>query len=60
MLFRSVLAGRSVPVMSTYVYFDYFSGNLHTAAAAATVLLLMIVIFVVAYFWLIERRREAV
>ena len=53
-----VLAGRSVPVMSTYVYFEYFFGNLHTAAAAATVLLAMIVVFVAA-IWLVERRRRA-
>jgi trehalose transport system permease protein len=54
-----VLAGNSVPVMSTYVYFEYFFGNLHTAAAAATVLLAMIVVFVAAYLALVERRREA-
>jgi trehalose transport system permease protein len=54
-----VLAGRSVPVMSTYVYFEYFFGNLNTAAAAATILLFMIAIFVLGYFWLVERRREA-
>jgi trehalose transport system permease protein len=54
-----VLAGRSVPVMSTYVYFEYFFGNLHTAAAAATILLVMIAIFVAGYFWLVERRQEA-
>jgi trehalose transport system permease protein len=54
-----VLAGRSVPVMSTYVYFEYFFGNVNTASAAATVLLLLIVVFVAGYFWLVERRREA-
>jgi trehalose transport system permease protein len=54
-----VLAGRSVPVMSTYVYFEYFFGNLHAAAAAATILLLMIVVFIAAYLLLVERRREA-
>jgi trehalose transport system permease protein len=54
-----VLAGRSVPVMSTYVYFEYFFGNLHTAAAAATVLLGMILVFVAAYLWLVARRQEA-
>ena len=55
-----VLAGRSVPVMSTYVYFEYFFGNLNAAAAAATVLLLMILAFVAAYLFLVERRREGV
>src|SRR5262249_9537212 len=54
-----VLAGRSVPVLSTYVYFEYFFGNLNTAAAAATILLTLIVAFVAAYLILVERRREA-
>ncbi len=54
-----VLAGQSVPVMSTFVYFEYFFGNANGAAAAATVLLLLIVGFIGAYFWLVERRQEA-
>jgi trehalose transport system permease protein len=53
-----VLAGRSVPVLSTYVYFDYFFGNLHTAAAAATVLLALILVCVAGYVWLVERREQ--
>lgn len=53
-----VLAGQSVPVMSSFVYFDYQAGNLNTAAAAAVILLLMIIVFVLAYFFLVERRSE--
>jgi trehalose transport system permease protein len=52
-----VLAGSQVPVMSSFVYFEYFAGNLNGAAAAATILLLMIVVFILAYFLIVERRR---
>lgn len=55
-----VLAGRQVPVMSSFVYFEYFADNLNGASAAATLLLLMIIAFIVAYFLIVERRREAV
>lgn len=54
-----VLAGQTIPVMSSFVYFDYRAGNTNTAAAAAVILLLMITVFVVAYFLLVERRTEA-
>jgi len=53
-----VLAGQSIPVMQSFVYFDYRAGNTNTAAAAAVILLLMIVVFVVAYIFLVERRAE--
>lgn len=53
-----VLAGQAIPVMSSFVYFDYRAGNTNTAAAAAVLLLLMIVVFVVAYIFLVERRAE--
>ena len=53
-----VLAGQSIPVMSSFVYFDYRAGNTNTAAAAAVLLLLMIVVFVIAYIFLVERRAE--
>jgi trehalose transport system permease protein len=53
-----VLAGQSIPVMSSFVYFDYRAGNTNTAAAAAVILLMMIVVFVVAYIFLVERRSE--
>ena len=53
-----VMASRSIPVMSTFVYINYFDfQDQHTASAAATILLLMIVAFVAAYFLLVERRR---
>ncbi|HWV23289.1 MAG TPA: sugar ABC transporter permease [Thermomicrobiales bacterium] len=53
-----VLAGQSVPVMSTFVYTEYANQNVNTAAAAAVILLLMIIVFVLAYFFLVERRSE--
>jgi trehalose transport system permease protein len=53
-----VLAGQSIPVMSSFVYFDYRAGNTNTASAAAVILLLMIVVFVIAYFFLVARRSE--
>lgn len=53
-----VLAGQTIPVMSSFVYFDYRAGSTNTAAAAAVILLLMIVVFVIAYFLLVERRTE--
>jgi trehalose transport system permease protein len=51
-----VIAGQSIPVMSSFVYFDYRAGNVNTASAAAVILLMMIVVFVIAYFLLVERR----
>lgn len=53
-----VLAGQAVPVMSSFVYFDYKAGNTNTASAAAVILLLMIMVFVLAYFLLVARRTE--
>lgn len=53
-----VIAGQSIPVMSSFVYFDYRAGNTNTASAAAVILLLMIVVFVVAYVLLVARRSE--
>lgn len=53
-----VIAGQSIPVMSSFVYFDYRAGNANTASAAAVILLLMIAIFVVAYIFLVARRSE--
>jgi trehalose transport system permease protein len=53
-----VMASRSIPVMSTFVYINYFDfQDQHSAAAAATILLLMIVAFIAAYFLLVGRRR---
>ena len=54
-----VLAGQAIPVMSSFVYFDYHAGNTNTASAAAVILLLMIMVFVMAYFLLVARRTEA-
>jgi trehalose transport system permease protein len=53
-----VLAGRQVPVMSSFVYFEYFAGNINGASAAATLLLVMITVFILAYFLIVERRQE--
>ena len=53
-----VIAGQAIPVMSSFVYFDYQAGQVNTASAAAVILLLMIVVFVVAYIFLVERRSE--
>ncbi len=53
-----VIAGQSIPVMSSFVYFDYRAGNTNTASAAAVILLLMIVVFVIAYVFLVARRSE--
>jgi trehalose transport system permease protein len=53
-----VIAGQSIPVMSSFVYFDYRAGNTNTAAAAAVILLLMIVVFVIAYVLFVARRSE--
>ena len=55
-----VLAGQAIPVMSSFVYFDYQAGSINTAAAAAVMLLLMILVFVVAYLLLVARRTEDV
>jgi trehalose transport system permease protein len=55
-----VLAGQAIPVMSSFVYFDYDAGRTNTAAAAAVILLLMIMVFVAAYFLLVARRTEDV
>jgi trehalose transport system permease protein len=53
-----VIAGQSIPVMSSFVYFDYRAGNTNTASAAAVILLLMIIVFVILYIFLVERRSE--
>ena len=53
-----VVAGQAIPVMSSFVYFDYQARNTNTASAAAVLLLLMIVVFVLAYIFLVERRTE--
>ena len=53
-----VIAGQSIPVMSSFVYFDYRAGNTNTASAAAVILLLMIVVFVIAYVFFVARRSE--
>ncbi|HEU0164258.1 MAG TPA: sugar ABC transporter permease, partial [Thermomicrobiales bacterium] len=53
-----VLAGQAIPVMSSFVYFDYEAGQTNEAAAAAVILLLMIIVFVVAYIFLVARRSE--
>jgi trehalose transport system permease protein len=55
-----VLAGQAIPVMSSFVFFDYQAGSINTAAAAAVILLLMILVFVVAYLLLVARRTEDV
>jgi trehalose transport system permease protein len=53
-----VMASRSIPVMSTFVYINYFDfQDPSSASAAATILLLMIAAFIAAYFLLVERRR---
>jgi trehalose transport system permease protein len=53
-----VMASRSIPVMSTFVYINYFDfQDPYSASAAATILLLMIVAFIAIYFLLVERRR---
>jgi trehalose transport system permease protein len=44
------LAGRSLPVLSTYAYVEYLEyGNPNTAAASSVILLLMILIAVASY-----------
>lgn len=53
-----VIAGQSVPVMSSFVYFEYDAGNVNVASAAAVILLLMIVVWVILYMLLVERRSE--
>jgi trehalose transport system permease protein len=53
-----VVAGQAIPVMSSFVYFDYQDRNTNTASAAAVLLLLMIIVFVIAYIFLVERRSE--
>jgi trehalose transport system permease protein len=54
-----VMASRSIPVMSTFVYVNYFDfQDPYSASAAATILLAMIVVFIVLYFVLVERRRK--
>jgi trehalose transport system permease protein len=53
-----VMASRSIPVMSTFVYSNYFDfQDPYSASAAATILLLMIMTFIALYFLLVERRR---
>jgi trehalose transport system permease protein len=53
-----VLAGQAIPVMSSFVYFDYRAGSTNTASAAAVILLGMILVFVMAYLLLVARRTE--
>lgn len=53
-----VLAGQSVPVMSSFVYFEYAARNVNVASAAAVILLLMIAVWVVLYMIFVERRSE--
>ncbi len=53
-----VLAGQSIPVMSSFVYYDYQAGRTNTAASAAVILLGMILVFVIAYLLLVARRTE--
>ncbi|HEY7035638.1 MAG TPA: sugar ABC transporter permease [Thermomicrobiales bacterium] len=53
-----ILAGQAIPVMSSFVYFDYSAGRTNTAAAAAVILLLMIMVFVLAYLFFVARRTE--
>jgi trehalose transport system permease protein len=44
------LAGRGLPVLSTYAYVEYLEyGNPHTAAASSVILLAMILIAVGTY-----------
>jgi trehalose transport system permease protein len=53
-----VMASRSIPVMSTFVYINYFDfQDPYSASAAATLLLGMIVAFIALYFVFVERRR---
>lgn len=53
-----VMTGRQVPVMSSFVYFEYDANDIGGASAASTLLLAMIAVFIVAYFLIVERRRE--
>jgi trehalose transport system permease protein len=53
-----VLAGQAIPVMSSFVYFDYNAGRTNTASAAAVILLCMIMVFILAYLLLVARRTE--
>ena len=53
-----VIAGQSVPVMSSFVYFEYDAGNVNVASAAAVILLMMIAVWVILYMLLVERRSE--
>lgn len=53
-----VLAGQSVQVMSSFVYWEYNAGNVNVASAAAVLLLLMIAAFVVLYMIFVERKSE--
>lgn len=53
-----VLAGQSVPVMSSFVYFEYAARNVNVASAAAVILLMMIAVWVVLYMIFVERRSE--
>lgn len=53
-----VLAGQSVPVMSSFVYFEYAARNVNVASAAAVILLLMIAVWVVLYMIFVERKSE--
>ncbi len=47
------LAGRGLPVLSTYAYVEYLEyGNPYTAAASSVILMAMILFTVGAYLWL--------
>jgi len=53
------LAGRTVPVLSTYAFFEYREyGNVHTSAAASTMLFVIILVSIGAYLFLSRRNRE--
>ncbi|NIQ37711.1 MAG: ABC transporter permease subunit [Proteobacteria bacterium] len=52
-----ILSGRTLPVMSTYSYFEYFEAiNPNTSAAAGTILLLMIVIAIIGTLRIVESK----
>ncbi|MBN1383159.1 MAG: sugar ABC transporter permease [Deltaproteobacteria bacterium] len=47
-----VLAGKSEPVLGTFVYSEYNEAlNPYTSSAAAVILLMMIILFIVSYLW---------
>ena len=53
------LAGRNLPVLSTYAYVEYLEyGNAHTAAASSVILLLLILLAIGTYLRLAETSPE--